>query len=139
MKKLLRNRGVSSKGGGEGGPLKKRRISKLFHQSFLRINVFITIDFFGLVSVDACCSEQIYSFTWFTFYQKMIYYEISFLITLISNYNFVKILLLMTFISISISYIKLQIFLKINRRCLKEVIEQLLYIMIFIIMNLKFK
>ena len=30
-------------------------------------------------------------------------------------------------------------FLKINHRCLKEVIAQLLYIMIFIIMNLKFK
>ena len=34
---------------------------------------------------------------------------------------------------------KLQIFLKINYKCLKEVIAQLLYIMIFIIMNLKFK
>ena len=33
----------------------------------------------------------------------MVYYEISFPITLISNYNFVKISLLMTFISISIS------------------------------------
>ena len=33
----------------------------------------------------------------------MIYYEISFPLTLIFNYNFVKILLLMTFISISIS------------------------------------
>ena len=33
----------------------------------------------------------------------MIYYEISFLLTLIFNYNFVKILFLMTFISISIS------------------------------------
>ena len=50
------------------------------------------------------------------------------------NYNFVKISLLMTFISISIS-----IFLKINPRRLKEVTEQLLHIMIFIITNLKFK
>ena len=33
----------------------------------------------------------------------MIYYEISFPVTLIFSYNFVKILLLMTFISISIS------------------------------------
>ena len=33
----------------------------------------------------------------------MIYYEISFPLTLIFNYNFVKISLLMTFISISIS------------------------------------
>ena len=43
---------------------------------------------------------------WFTFYYKMTYYEISFPLTLICKYNFVKILLillLMTFISISIS------------------------------------
>ena len=40
---------------------------------------------------------------WFTFYEKMIYFEISFPFTLISKYNFVNILLLMTFISISIS------------------------------------
>ena len=33
----------------------------------------------------------------------MIYYEISFPLTLIFKYNFVKILLLMTFVSISIS------------------------------------
>ena len=33
----------------------------------------------------------------------MIYYEISFPLTLIFKYNFVKILLLMTFISLSIS------------------------------------
>ena len=33
----------------------------------------------------------------------MIYYEISFPLTLIFKYNFVKVLLLMTFISISIS------------------------------------
>ena len=46
-----------------------------------------------------------------------------------------KILLSLTFISISIS-LNLQIFLKINHICLKEVIVQLLYIMIFIIMIL---
>ena len=40
------------------------------------------------------------------------------------------------FISISL---KPQIFSKINHRCLKEAIAQLLHIMIFIIMNLKFK
>ena len=39
---------------------------------------------------------------WFTFSQKIIYYEISFPFTLILKYNFVKILLLMTFTSISI-------------------------------------
>ena len=68
----------------------------------------------------------------------MIYCEISFPLTLIYKYNFVKILLLMTFISISIS-LKTSNTLEINHRCLKEVIAQLLYIMIFIIMNLKFK
>ena len=40
---------------------------------------------------------------WFTFYKKMICYEISFPLTLIFKYNFVKILLLMKFISFSIS------------------------------------
>ena len=40
---------------------------------------------------------------WFTFYWKMIYYEISFPLTLIFKYIFVKILLLMTFIDISVS------------------------------------
>ena len=39
---------------------------------------------------------------WFTFYQKIIYYEISFPLTLIFKYIFVKILLLMTLISISL-------------------------------------
>ena len=41
---------------------------------------------------------------WFTFYYKMIYYEISFTLTLIFDYNFVQISLLMalTFISISL-------------------------------------
>ena len=75
---------------------------------------------------------------WFTFYHERIYYGISFPLTLIFKYDFVKILLLMTFIFISIS-LQLQIFLKINHRCLKEAIAQLLYIMIVIIMNLKFK
>ena len=40
---------------------------------------------------------------WFTFYEKMIYYEISFRLTSIFNYIFVKILLIMRFIYISIS------------------------------------
>ena len=45
----------------------------------------------------------------------MIYYEISFPLTLILRHIFVKILLLMTFTYISIS----------NHRCLKEVIAHL--------------
>ena len=40
---------------------------------------------------------------WFTFYWKMMYYKIFFPVTLIFKYNCVKILLLVTFISISIS------------------------------------
>ena len=53
-----------------------------------------------------------------------------FLLLLCFNYNFVKISLLMTFICISISLKTSNIF---------ENAEQLLYIMIFIIMNLEFK
>ena len=59
----------------------------------------------------------------------MTYYEITFPLTLIFDYNFVKISLLMTCISISIS-------LKTYRSCLKEVIEQFLYIMSFIMIKL---
>ena len=33
-----------------------------------------------------CCNQQIYSFMWFNFYQKMIYNEISFPLTLIFKY-----------------------------------------------------
>ena len=40
---------------------------------------------------------------WFTFYEKIICYEIYFLLTPIFKFNSVKIVLLMTFISISIS------------------------------------
>ena len=40
---------------------------------------------------------------WFTFYWKMIYYEISFPLTLIFKQNLGTVLLSMTFISISIS------------------------------------
>ena len=137
MEKLLRNRGLvergfSQKEGGGGFQivssvsLKKSMFSLLLEY------------FFCLVKIHTCCNQQICSFIWFTFCQKMIYYGISFPLTLISKYNIGKILLLMTFISIFIS-LKLQIFLKINHRCLKEVIARLLYIMIFIIMNLKFK
>ena len=54
----------------------------------------------------------------------MPYYEIYFPLTLILKYIFVKMLLSMTFIYICIS-LKLEIFLKINHRCLKEVIAQL--------------
>ena len=62
----------------------------------------------------------------------MIYYEIYFPLTLIFKYNFVKILLLIMFISI-------KNFNYSDQRCLKEVIAQFPYIMMFIIMNLEFK
>ena len=68
----------------------------------------------------------------------MIYYEISFPLTPIFKYNFVKILLLMAFISISIS-LKTSNVVESKPQVLKEVIAQLLYTMIFVIMNLKFK
>ena len=54
----------------------------------------------------------------------MIYYEISFPLTFILRYIFVKILLLMTFIYISIS-LKTTNILENKHRCLKEVIPQL--------------
>ena len=41
---------------------------------------------------------------WFTFYKKIICYEIYFPLTLIFKFNSVEIVLLMTFISISISF-----------------------------------
>ena len=108
MKKLFRNRGLVERGGfsQNGG------ISKLFHQFPLRKACFHYNwnTFFCLLNIHTCCNEQIFSFMWFTFYQKMIYNGISFLLTLVFKYNFVKVLLLMTFISISIS-LKLQIFL----------------------------
>ena len=50
----------------------------------------------------------------------MLYYEISFPLTLIFEYIFEKMLLLMTFIYIYISLKKT--FFKINHMCLKEVI-----------------
>ena len=134
MKKLLRNTGLVER----GRVVLERGGFKIFSSVFLQKRMFsLLLDFYCLVNIHACCNLQSYSFMWFNFYQKMIYYEISFPLTLIFNYNFVKISLLMTFPFPF--HEKLQIFLKINHRCLKEVIEQLLYIIIFIIMNLKFK
>ena len=96
MKKLLRNRGLVERG--EGG-------SKLFNQFSLRKVCFHYYwnTFFCLVNIHTCCNQKIYSFMWFTFYYKMIHYEMPFPLTLTLKYNFVKISLLMTFISISIS------------------------------------
>ena len=54
----------------------------------------------------------------------MIYYEIFFPLTLILRYIFLKILLLMTFMYISIS-LKTSNILENKHRCLKEVIAQL--------------
>ena len=102
MKKLLRNRGLverwgsSQKGGG----------FQIVSSVFLQKSIFsLLLGFFCLVNIHTCCNQQIYSFIWFSFYQKMIYYKISFPLTLIFNYNFVKISLLMMVISISISNI----------------------------------
>ena len=99
MKKLLRNRGLVER---EGGSSQKEEGFQIVSSVFLQKSMFsLLLDFFCLVNIHTCCNQQIYSFMWFSFYQKMIYYEISFPLTLIFNYNFVKISLLMTFISIS--------------------------------------
>ena len=94
MKKLLRNRGLVERGESS----QKEGVSKLFNQFSFRKSCFHYYwIFFCLVNI-----HEIYSFMWFSFYQKIIYYEISFPLPLIFNYNFVKISLLMTFISISL-------------------------------------
>ena len=93
VKKLLRNSGLV-----ERGVLLERGVSKL-SSVFLQKNMFsLLLDFFCLANVPTSCNQQIYSFMWFYFYWKMIYYEISFPLTLIFNYNFVEISLLMTLI-----------------------------------------
>ena len=99
MKKLLRNRGLVERGRSsqkEGG-------FQIVSSVFLQKSMFsLILEFLCLVNIHTCCNQQIYSFMCFSFYQKMIYYEIYFPITLMFNYSFVKISLLMTFISISI-------------------------------------
>ena len=75
---------------------------------------------------------------WFTFYKKMIYYEIFFPLTLIFKYDFVKILLLMTFISISIS-LKTSNILENKSQVFKRSDCTITVHNDFIIMNLKFK
>ena len=99
MKTFFRNRGLVERG---GAPLRKRRFPNCFIRFPSEKQVFIRVGFFCLVNVHACCNQQIYSFMRLTFFQRMIYYEIYFPLTLNFNYNFVKISLLMTFISISI-------------------------------------
>ena len=104
MKKLFRNRELVGRRGG----LLRKGVFQIVLPVILQENMFSLLleyffFFFCLVNIHTCCNQQIYSFMWFTFYQKMIYYEIYFPLTLIFNYNFVKISLLMTFISISIS------------------------------------
>ena len=114
----------------KGGSSQKKGGFHIVSSVVLQKRIFsLLFDFFCLVNIHTCCNQQIYSFMWFTFYQKMIHYGWNFFssYTLIFKYNFVKILLLITFsISISIS-LKPQIFSKINHRCLKEAIAQLLY------------
>ena len=64
---------------------------------------FTFFSLFCKVNVHTFCNQKIYSFMWFTFYQKMMYYEISFPVTLYFLIELSRFLLLMTFISISIS------------------------------------
>ena len=51
MKKLLRNRGLVE----WEGPLKKRKVSKLFHSFPSENHVFITTGFFFLGNIHTCC------------------------------------------------------------------------------------
>ena len=88
------------------GGLVERGGSKLFHQLSFRKTCFLyywnNVVFFWLVNIHACCNQQIYSFVWFSFYQKIIY-DYIFPLTIIFKYIFMKILSLMTFIYIYIS------------------------------------
>ena len=105
MKKLLRCRGLVQTW---GMGLLERKGVQIVSSVFLQKSMFSLLleyftFFFCLVNLHACCNQQIYSFMWFTFYSKMIYYKIYFPLTLIFKYSFGNILLLMTLISISIS------------------------------------
>ena len=63
------------------------QIASFFFFFFFSQKSFITIGIlFCLVNIHACCNQKIYSFMWFTFYWKMIYYEISFLLAIIFKY-----------------------------------------------------
>ena len=97
--KIAQKQGVKS-----GGSSQKEKGFRIVSSVFLQKNMFsLLLDSFCLVNIHTCCNQQIYSFMWFSFYQKMINYKISFPLTLIFHYYFVKSSLLMTFISISIS------------------------------------
>ena len=61
-------------------------LSVILHKSMFSLLLEYFFFFFCLVKIHICCNQQIYSFTWFTFYQKMIYYEISFPLTLIFKF-----------------------------------------------------
>ena len=86
---------------GGGGFSQKGGFSNLFHHFSLRKACFHYYWNFCQVNIYTCCNQQIYSFMWFTFYQKMIY--VKFLFLLLLFFNFVKMLLLLTFTSIFIS------------------------------------
>ena len=89
----------------KGGGSLKRGSFQVVSSFFLKRSMFSLLvkQYFCLVNIHTYCNQQIYSFMWFTCYQKTIYYKISFPLILIFKYNFVNILLLMTFISIPIS------------------------------------
>ena len=78
MKKLLRNMGLVER---EGVLLESGGFPNCYISFSSEKYVFITIGFFCLVNIHTCCNQQTYSFMWFSFHQKMIYYEISFPLT----------------------------------------------------------
>ena len=130
---------IAQKQGGQlkGGVLLERGCFQVvFHQFSLRKACFryYWSTFLCLVNIHTCCNQQIHSFMWFAFHQKIICYEIYFPFTLIFKYNSVKILLLMTFIFISIS-LKTPTILENKSQVLESDCTITIY-MIFIIMNL---
>ena len=134
MKKLLRNRGQLKGEGslGKGGfPI--CFVSFPSEKLFFITAGILFFYLFCLVNIHACCNQQIHSFIRFAFYQKTIYYEISFPLTLIFKYIFVKLLLLMKFIYISIS-LKTSNTLENKSGVSKKRLHN--YIMTFIIINM---
>ena len=83
------------------GVLWEREVSKLFHQK--RKTYFHYCWIFWLVNVHNCCNHRSILSCGLLFTREWYNIKFVFFLPLIFNYNFVKFLLVMTFISISIS------------------------------------
>ena len=93
QEKLLRNRGLV----GRMGVFLERGVSKLFHQFSLLLEFLSGKYSHLLYSID------LFFHVVYFLLENGIIWNLFFFLTLVFKYNFVKILLLMTFISISIS------------------------------------